>query len=202
MFYPDLNRRKIYSTRENGSNYSYSHYLNEITEDCQSRCVYCDITIDEHGGEGMQLDHFKPKKHFSSLSNTPENLVLACPKCNRLKSDHWPIDINCGLFGFLDPFTPNRCEWYEIDSYGRIHHTNLATAIKIAILNLNRPARIQIRRKRIIEKRINNLDALFDHKINEFYKLISTNKISDTEQSSLMKEIMDIKSKISQLRTS
>src|SRR6516225_5444715 len=111
MFFPILTRRGVYSVKADGSFYVYSHYKTEISEDCQHRCVYCDVTANEVGGhEAMQLDHFRPESfpEFESLINDPRNLHYACGRCNLWKSDWWPARgsdaTHNGTEGFVDPF--------------------------------------------------------------------------------------------------
>lgn len=199
MFYPNIIRRKKYPTKLDGTYYAtYNHYRDEITEDCKQRCVYCDITLTENGGEGMQLDHFKPQEHFSHLHNDPRNLVLACQKCNRLKSDHWPIDVAKNINGFLDPFTKNRVDWYVIKKCGSLEHTNIETGLKIELLKLNRPARIQIRRKRLIEERISVIDDVITKKLNALQTIIEDE--DNSKKVDLLAEVLSLKEKIDTLR--
>ena len=94
LFFPKLNRRDNYKTKQNGEYYaSYSEYRQEIREDCLGRCVYCDIHENENGGkENMQLDHFRPNEKYDDYQyiNHPNNLHWSCGGCNRLKTDEWP----------------------------------------------------------------------------------------------------------------
>lgn len=202
MFYPNISRRPAYSKKTDGSYYaSYEHYRDEVTEDCGKRCVYCDITLTEHGGEGMQLDHFKPQEHFKDLHNDPTNLVLACPKCNRLKSDYWPVDEDMGIDGFLDPFIKNRNEWYQVKSCGTLEHRNNATALKIELLNLNRPARVQIRRRRLIEERINRINERLNEKLNDLQLVVADDEVDNSRKGELLAEALSLKKNIDTLRT-
>ena len=124
-----------------------SVYKSEVDDDCGYRCVYCDITITEHGGEGFHLDHLKPQSLFAELANNPTNLVSSCPKCNLLKSDHWPM--NYPSVSFLGPFETNRSSRFNIENDGKISASNDDQAeYQIRLLLLNRPARIQVRRSR------------------------------------------------------
>ena len=73
MFYPKLQRRDNYKLKKEGGFYSYSAYYDEVLEDCLKRCVYCDITLEELGYEGVHLDHFRPQDYCKSLVNDPNN---------------------------------------------------------------------------------------------------------------------------------
>src|SRR6266478_6822060 len=92
-FFPLLKRRDPYEKKDTGEYYHYTHYRVVIAEDCQGRCVYCDVHEDEIGGrECMELDHFRPYSitEFNHLEHNPLNLHHSCRRCNLLKSNHWP----------------------------------------------------------------------------------------------------------------
>jgi len=179
MHFPQLTRRPNYKKTRKGDYYaSYSEYYTEIAEDCQYRCVYCDVVAEEIGGEGMQLDHFKPQKHFPQLDSNPENLVLACAVCNRLKSDWWPgitCDTKNGTCGFIDPFITNKNQYFLVNTNGQIIPKTHPSKYLIELLSLNRVTRVTIRRKRIILSRATSLlqfiedelTTLVDKPINE-----------------------------------
>lgn len=161
MHFPEIKRRSKYKkTRSNTYYADYREYLAEISEDCKCRCVYCDAHIDEIGGEGMHLDHFKPQKHFPELTTTPENLVLACARCNQLKSDWWPEksgNSNNGLHGFVDPFDKDKLTYFEVDLQGELLAIKPPAGYFIELLSLNRISRIRIRRQRILTHRANQI---------------------------------------------
>lgn len=155
MYFPKIARRPAYKTKKNGEKYTtYSAYYDEIAEDCQHRCVYCDVLVAEVGGESMNLDHFRPQKHFPELENEPENLVLACPKCNQLKSDWWPEkDGNAkdGLNGFVDPFSEQLRTYFDVDERGSLNPLRQPSRYMIDMMALNRPTRCHIRRARSVK---------------------------------------------------
>ena len=156
MHFPELARRSEYKKKRDGTYYAYREYHTEISEDCQHRCVYCDARLNEIGGEGMHLDHFRPQKHFPELESTPENLVLACSRCNYLKSDWWPEktgNSNNGQHGFIDPFDKDKSSYFEVDSKGEILAKKAPSGYVIDLLSLNRPSRMNIRRRRILVHR-------------------------------------------------
>lgn len=156
LFFPLLSRRTNYSRKRDGSYYLYEHYRKEVSEDCKFRCVYCDIHINECGGaESMHLDHFRPQIHFDHLLNDPHNLVLACPGCNRLKSDNWPAvgvdECYIGDEGFIDPFIMNRLEFLQIEEDGQVTGLKPPAKYQISLLQLNRRSRRLIRLWRLME---------------------------------------------------
>lgn len=161
MHFPALVRRKNYRTKPCGNYYAdYRIYKDEISEDCKHRCVYCDAKLEEIGGEGMHLDHFKPQKYFPELSSDPNNLVLACAKCNQLKSDWWPEIAersNKGLHGFIDPFEKDKLKYFSVNEKGELTSIKPPSAYFIDLLLLNRLTRVNIRRRRIITSKANSL---------------------------------------------
>lgn len=157
MHFPQISRRSNYKKTRTGNNYSnYREYLAEITQDCKNRCVYCDITLLEMGGEGMHLDHFQPRRHFPELATAPTNLVIACPRCNALKSDWWPAatgECNDGTHGFIDPFDPQKYDYFWVDDLGVIQVKKAPYGYMIDLMTLNRPSRLAVRRHRIVGER-------------------------------------------------
>ncbi len=164
VFFPKIERRDNYSTKANGDNYvDYHHYAEEVAEDCQQRCVYCDITLTEDGGEGMQLDHFRPQKHFPELGSDPYNLVLSCANCNRLKSAHWPIkdgdNSHDGSAGFVDPFEEDRMTVFNVSIAGSVETIKGPAEYEIKLLHLNRPSRVAVRQRRHHQEHLRVLGA-------------------------------------------
>lgn len=160
LFYPTLNRRSNYLTRANGEFYAdYKQYRTEIAEDCAYRCVYCDITNAENGYDNMVLDHFRPQKHFPDLHNDPNNLVLSCPKCNRLKSHHWPADVltnntHNGSVGFIDPFNDVLLKYFSVEYNGELKALQPPANYVVELLLLNRQSRKLVRHLRWIKHEI------------------------------------------------
>lgn len=75
----------------------YHSYLPSLMVDFSERCCYCNIHKDTLGTAPFQIDHYIPKKHFEGkrddLLTLYSNLILACPKCNRAKSDQFAGDV-------------------------------------------------------------------------------------------------------------
>lgn len=55
--------------------------------DCGRRCVYCGAQLEF---DGATLDHVHPLSHGGA--HVAGNVVLACPRCNRLKGDLLPTE--------------------------------------------------------------------------------------------------------------
>ncbi|MFH1908914.1 MAG: hypothetical protein ABIL11_16295 [Chloroflexota bacterium] len=184
LFYPVLQRRDEYSLKKNGEFYQYQHYRQEIREDCQKRCVYCDIQESECGGEElMVLEHFRPQKHFANLINNPNNLLYACSGCNRLKSDHWPnlnghprITFSSIGEGFLDPFSFDRNEYFHVLEDGVLEDIKAPAKYMIRLLALNRETRKIIREIRVEKEK---LLLILDKTIEDFQIFLTENSFTD-----------------------
>lgn len=151
LFFPILRRRSSYPTRT-----KYSRYRQEIREDCQGRCVYCDVHENEIGGaDDMTIDHFRPKTfpQFRSLQHDPENLMWSCNTCNQNKRSLWPAIGTpytfVGRKGFIDPFKEDRRSYFDIASNGTLVPLRDPAQWLIRQLLLNRIGARSIREKRI-----------------------------------------------------
>lgn len=81
-----------------------------LAKDFGHRCAYCDDS-DAYGGgfAAYHVEHFAPRSRFPGIQFDYDNLLYACPWCNRAKSDIWPSNDSkisvVGDEGFLDPCT-------------------------------------------------------------------------------------------------
>ena len=108
-----------------GKKARYTAYFDQLKEDFNSRCGYCD-SFDLRRTNDFEIDHFVPQRVFSKLKhNDYHNLVYSCKSCNRSKRGTWPSDDETvailGNSGFVDPCLPeynshfSRYENGEID---------------------------------------------------------------------------------------
>lgn len=161
MFFNKLTRRPIADYHSNrGAFYAdYRQNYSMVAVDCEEKCVYCDISIKEYGGDEMHLDHFRPQEHFIGLSTHPYNLYLSCPKCNILKTSDWPTSKSpngqtfVGSIGYIDRFQHDCADFLYVDRDGFIVPVSGPTRYMIQKMHLNRPSRVNVRRTRIIEHR-------------------------------------------------
>lgn len=203
MFYPLLTRRQNYSKKADGSYYAdYHHYFTEIKEDCQDRCVYCDALLEEHGNEGFHIDHFRPYAHFAELKSDPNNLVLACSKCNIWKSKNWPTNMyfhvhasHDGTIGFIDPFLEPLSNYFKVERSGHLLTTGVVAQYMLELLHLNRESRIQLRRKRTILYKAMQLNEIVDLKLKELVEYMQADDFDrDTARNmaTSLREVKDV----------
>lgn len=165
MFFPRIVRRHDYDRREDDQYYAdYARYRDAIMEDCQFRCVYCDVALAECGLEGFHLDHFRPQHVFPDMRNSPFNLVLACPACNTAKSKDWPEDEQ-GSACYIDPFEHDRREFFQVNDGGEIVALREEAEYSVVALKLNRLTRVHLRRRRLLNQREQELFDRINEKI-------------------------------------
>ncbi|EPW5428681.1 hypothetical protein CGT72_17685 [Vibrio cholerae] len=185
LFFPLLKRKPIYYYySRKGDFFSASNYQRNyptVADDCKHRCVYCDVTEKECGGEHFSLDHFRPRDIFVNKFNGilvkhPYNLYLSCQKCNVLKSKDWKgcvKTINGHTYslgeGYVDRFYEDINNYVEVDSSGRIYAKALPLPIiknpayyMIERLRLNRPNRVYIRQKRIVKLLAREIEVMLN----------------------------------------
>lgn len=168
LYFGPLKRRNAYETKEDGSFYTYTRYRVAIAEDCNNRCVYCDIPEDLVGGrEAMEMDHFRPwqkkfgkseEKKFEHLKNEPSNLVHACCVCNGFKLAFWPTEDPDLPYdhekGWIEPFNECRSDFLKVSSDGTVLAIKAPAAYQIKQLRLNRPLLRRLREHQILKKRV------------------------------------------------
>lgn len=81
---PSRKRRGAGVTTFRGARYKRA-IKRATMRDCGRRCVYCATALDF---DTATLDHVYPLAHGGA--HAPGNVVLACTRCNRLKSDLLP----------------------------------------------------------------------------------------------------------------
>lgn len=115
------------TTSDNDAFDKYGLYKEVLMTDFYNKCGYCDDNDFWMGGwRGMQIDHFAPKKPFTELENTYENLVYSCFYCNNAKSNDWVTDsyeqpINDeGTEGYIHPRENTYNDLFRRSSTGSI----------------------------------------------------------------------------------
>lgn len=167
----------------------YSDAKELLLADFQNSCGYygkdCSIMH-----ERFHIDHFVPVKIAPDRKEDYYNLVLACPKCNLVKSGKWPT-MNKDIAhdesrGFIDPASEEYDQHIERDARGYIQGKTLLG--KNMCENLN----FHIRRTDLYWKIYHlyqiqkQLEYLFDEK-----KLDEVEKDFYIESNKLLKRYID-----------
>lgn len=186
LYFPALTRQTITQYYKNGSSEFYATYncqqnYSNVALDCKNHCVYCDVHVDECGGEKFSLDHFRPKNIFGDkfdgiLKIHPFNLHLSCQKCNVLKSDDWkgcegtPDGVTyISKKGYIDRFQVDASEYFDVNDMGKIVsiNNNGPGDYMIGRLLLNRTNRVYLRKLREVTFKVNRIKELLAARQNE-----------------------------------
>lgn len=218
LYFPQLKRQSIQNYYSNkGSFYaSYNCRSNyeKVSEDCQFRCVYCDVLIDECGGDPFSLDHFRPIHIFGDKFNGilkvhPYNLYLSCQKCNVLKSNDWKgcTETQDGYsfhsrLGYIDRFNDDINLYIKVDNEGRLECVNNSGPGKYMIgkLLLNRTNRVYIRKLRQVKAKAENVQEILIQKQQEFMDEWQAGNFSDEEVRQKMQFFHALHAKLNRLK--
>ena len=92
--YKSKHRRRA---KQHGSQGSFDRWDVEIRRAKQGdRCHYCGEKLELFGPRKFQVDHFIPLSRGGT--NYMNNLVIACPDCNREKADKLPWEFRPARF--------------------------------------------------------------------------------------------------------
>ncbi len=101
---PEVQHKCDEALKEKNKHHFSNHYYAapEVTTQLKalyhSKCAFCETNT--AAGAALQVDHYRPKKQLQDdpnhlgyywLGYEWTNLILACQKCNRAKSNHFPI---------------------------------------------------------------------------------------------------------------
>ncbi|EMC0409427.1 hypothetical protein VBP81_003464 [Vibrio fluvialis] len=192
LYFPDLTRQSISQYYKRGSDrefyatYNCQHNYENVSQDCKQRCVYCDVHVDECGGEKFSLDHFRPMNVFGNkfdgiLKIHPFNLHFSCQQCNVLKSDDWKGCTNTqggatylSKLGYIDRFEVKASDYFDVDENGKVVSINSSGPGEYMIgrLHLNRTNRVYLRKLREVTNKsdlvLRKLDAKYDEVMDDW----------------------------------
>lgn len=214
FYYPKLFRQHIsvYYKKEGEfyATYNCDKNYENISKDCQFRCVYCDARIDECGGERFSLDHFRPTDVFSEkfdgiLKIHPFNLHLSCQKCNVLKTNDWKgcQETKDGAtyvskLGYIDRFSEDINKYIKVNGNGQVESINNDGPgdYMIRKMLLNRTNRVYIRKRRLVKDKA---DRIFKLLLNKQSELINSNEIGTGEFMSEIQKLQGLFRRFEQL---
>ena len=115
------------------------------------RCGYCGVTETESGGQ-LEIDHFRPRSRGGE--DTLDNLVYACPTCNRFKGGYWPVPEASPDLMLLHPQQDDLSAHTGSLPDGRLIGLTKRGWFHIQRLRLNRAQLIELRLQRAEEQRL------------------------------------------------
>lgn len=207
FYYPVLVRQDIATYyKEEGdfyATYNCEKNYENISKDCQFRCVYCDARIDECGGERFSLDHFRPMDLFSNkfggvLKIHPFNLHLSCQKCNVLKTNDWKGCINTidgvtfkSRLGYVDRFKENISKYISVNDGGVVISidSNGPGDYMVRKLLLNRTNRVYIRKRRVVKEKAARVFKLL---LDKQAAIMSSDKVGTNEHKEEMRKLINL----------
>ncbi|MBY7831082.1 HNH endonuclease [Vibrio fluvialis] len=137
----------------------YQDYRNDLRNDFNCSCGYCDDSDEFQDKSTFHIDHFAPKSKFPKLELVYDNLVYSCRFCNVAKSNKWVMKNHLvshdGRRGFVDPCSNDyNSHIYRSPKGAILPHTDLGNyMIKELNLGLIRHEYLwkarQLRKKRL-----------------------------------------------------
>jgi hypothetical protein len=116
-----------------------------VRQRAQDRCEYCGLAQDDVSHLPFQIEHVTAKQHLGS--NDPDNLALACERCNQHKGTNLSaIDPETGRVVPL--FNPRLQRWsdhFRIAGYRVVGLTEVGRAA-VRLLQMNSDSRVNLRK--------------------------------------------------------
>lgn len=119
-----------------------------------NRCEYCHLGCIEWDQFPFHIEHILPKQHGGT--DTHDNLCLSCPECNWYKGTNIAGYVNGKLFPLYNPRQQLWRRHFSWDLTHLVGRTNIGQ-VTVQILNINQPARIQLREQLLFEGRFDRL---------------------------------------------
>lgn len=114
----------------NGKSYStYKSYKNDLLKNYGKYCAYC-----EKKGSDLDVEHVEPKSKSPTKITDWDNLLLACPTCNR----DFKKSFNASRVGYIFPDTDETFEMFHYFTDGRIEATTVPAGATLKLCGLAR----------------------------------------------------------------
>lgn len=111
-----------------------SYIRSALLEMSNAKCCYCECKVGA-GEREMHIEHFKPKSIYPDLVVAWDNLLPACPHCNKEKSSH-----DTGAEPIVNPAEDDPREFFYLKDYRYYCFDNADTSIArrtLGVLSLN-----------------------------------------------------------------
>ncbi len=106
------------------------------------RCEFCGVHENDAGGE-LTLDHYRPRS--CGGSDSLDNLIYACSRCNLYKHDYWPVSE--GAPRIWNPRREEFATHFATCKDGSLKAKTPGGTFTLRLLRLNRPQLIAHRRR-------------------------------------------------------
>lgn len=159
----------------------------QIRQRANFACEFCGVTETSAGGE-LTLDHFQPKSKGGS--DTLDNLLYCCIRCNQYKQDYWPTSPEAPKI--WNPLAKAAYLHFIEGAKGQLASLSRTGAFTIKRLRLNRPPLVAYRQ----DKRNRSEETRLLSQYQELVRLLEqtnrqlTNQLTNQQQ--LLKEQRDL----------
>jgi 5-methylcytosine-specific restriction endonuclease McrA len=111
-----------------------------------NQCEYCRLPQYAVAHSKFHIEHIVARQHHGS--DDRENLALACERCNFYKGTNLSA-IDPATGDIVPIFNPRKDPWEQhfILASGRIHGISAMGRATVRLLNMNSPARVELRSK-------------------------------------------------------
>ena len=117
-------------------------------------CGYCGLS-ETDAGNTLDIDHYRPVKHDGT--DDYDNLVYACPACNRFKGEYWPDEDDPDSFHLLHPDEDDVSAHIVLMQNGRLSGITPRGWFHLRWLHLNRPQSIARRQRQQREREMQEM---------------------------------------------
>lgn len=126
----------------------YHSYKSSLQRDFGGHCAYCNLNEEWVAPLPFEVEHFIPRTILKAqgrkdLDTDYRNLMLSCPRCNKLKGNRFDGDIPeheiCNPY-FYNPAETDYNTIFYRDEKGRIHSDDELGQQMIMMLRLYRPS--------------------------------------------------------------
>ncbi len=161
--------------------YKVGSVQNKLNEIYSFKCAYCEKDISD---DDKHIEHYRPKSKYYWLAYSWDNLLLCCSKCNKNKSDKFPV-LNTPILYTNEQFSDIHCLGEDYDKREEPKIINPEREDVLNELQFDRDGRIfsknsriiytideicKLNRNELVEKRIKLLNG-FIRRIEKHYKI-------------------------------
>jgi hypothetical protein len=107
-------------------------------------CEYCLLPQEATPFVSFHVEHIRARQH--SGSDSPDNLALACDRCNAFKGPNL-VSVDPDTGAVVPLFDPRAYEWSQHFRFreGRVIGITPTGRATVRLLNMNAPRRVQLR---------------------------------------------------------
>jgi hypothetical protein len=152
-----------------------------VREQYHFSCGYCGVSEIDAGSE-LEIDHFQPTSKGGS--DELDNLVYACPACNRNKASYWPLSDASPYMRLLHPLADSLNLHITLLQDGHLAGLTPRGWFHIDWLHLNRPQLVAMRHKQAVYQQTQS----FIEEVQQINRQLQKVVISQEQELSALRE--------------